>query len=82
MARTQITNNTGATRTFGFIPPHGVELTDGASVIVDGDLRTLLAGGRGRYGRSAEIAAFSEMQENGDITVTELTEPAASSSSS
>jgi len=82
MARTKITNNMGASRMFGFIPPHGVEIADGASYTMNGDLRTILAGGRGRYGRPTEMSAFSEMQENGDITVEELPEPAASSSSS
>jgi hypothetical protein len=82
MARTKITNNTGATRIFGFIPPHGVQLADGEDVTIDGDLRTILASGRGRYGRRTELSAFSEMEESGDILVEELAEPGSSSSSS
>lgn len=81
MARTKITNNTGSTRVFGFIPPHGVQLADGEDVTINGDLRTLLAGGRGRYGRGTELAAFSEMEASGDILVEELPEPGSSSSS-
>lgn len=82
MARTKITNNTGATRVFGFIPPHGVQLADGEDITVDGDLRTVLATGRNRYGRSTELAALSKMEARGDITVEELAEPGSSSSSS
>lgn len=81
MARTRITNNSGATRTFGFIPPHGVQLADGADVIVDGDLRTVLAGGRNRYSRKTELYALTVMAESGDILVEELPDPSSSSSS-
>jgi hypothetical protein len=48
MARTRITNMSGVSKHFGFIPPHGKTLADGASVELDGDLRTVLASGRGR----------------------------------
>ena len=58
MARTLITNTSGGEKHFGFLPPHGVTLEDAEEHVVDGDLRTILAGGRGRYSRSREITAL------------------------
>ena len=73
--RTRILNKSGATRFFGYIPPHGAWIADGASVVVDGDLRTVLAGGRGRFSRSLELAAFTTDEDSGAITVTSMPEP-------
>ena len=80
--RTKITNVSGADRHFGFIPPHGVTLVDGNNVVVDGDLRTVLAGGRGRYTRRREIAALDSDVGSGVITVERVADPSSSSSSS
>ena len=73
--RTRILNKSGAARFFGYIPPHGAWIADGASVTVDGDLRTVLAGGRGRFSRSLELAAFTTDEDSGAITVTSMPEP-------
>jgi hypothetical protein len=77
--KTQIQNNLGR-RTIGYLPPHGKVLANGEAVLVDGDLRTLLAGGRNRYGRPTEIAALDAELESGAITYTEVVEEGSSSS--
>lgn len=79
--RTTVTNNSGETRFFGYIPPHGVELEDGEDVTVDGDLRTTLAGGRNRYGRPQELEALDADVASGDVLVTETPDPSSSSAS-
>lgn len=45
--RTRFTNESGAERYFGYLPPHGITLGDGESVVFDGDLHTILALKRG-----------------------------------
>jgi hypothetical protein len=82
MARTLVTNISGEEKHFGFVPPHGVDLEDGGEKVVDGDLRTILAGGRGRYSRSREIAALDAAVEDGVVTVEDHPDPSSSSSSS
>jgi hypothetical protein len=77
--KTQITNNAAA-RFIGYLPPHGKILANGASELVEGDLRTVLGGGRNRYGRPAEIAALDADLASGDITYTEVAEQNSSSS--
>lgn len=79
--RTELENTSGVERFFGYIPPHGETLADGATVTVDGDLRTVLAGGRNRYSRSRELDALDEDIDNGDVVVTEVADPSSSSSS-
>jgi hypothetical protein len=81
MARTLITNTSGGEKHFGFLPPHGVDLEDGEEHVVDGDLRTILAGGRGRYSRSREIAALDAAVDGGEITSEDHPDPSSSSSS-
>lgn len=45
--RTTLRNVSGATRIFGWIPPHGQSLTDGQSITIFGDIfDQLLKGGR------------------------------------
>jgi hypothetical protein len=81
MARTLITNTSGGEKHFGFIPPHGVTLEDAAEHVVDGDLRTILAGGRGRYSRSREITALDAAVDDGSVTTEDHPDPSSSSSS-
>lgn len=69
MAKSVVTNNSGDDKYFGYIPPHGAMIPDGESVTVEGDLRTLLAGGRGRYGRKSELAALDADEASGDVVV-------------
>jgi hypothetical protein len=82
MARTRVTNQTGEARYFGYIPPHGAQLADGGEVVVDGDLRTVLASGRGRFARPSEMAALDADIEAGNVTVEAAPEVSSSSSSS
>ena len=81
MAQTQVTNTSGKEKTFGFLPPHGVRLANGQSKIFDGDLRTTLASGRGRYSRSTELKALQTAVDFGDLGVTELPDPPGGGSS-
>lgn len=77
--KTQITNN-AADRFIGYLPPHGQTVAQDDSVLVEGDLRSLLGGGRNRYGRPSEIAALDADLASGDITYTEVAEENSSSS--
>lgn len=77
--KTQITNN-AADRFIGYLPPHGQEVAQDESVLVDGDLRTVLGSGRNRYGRPTEIAALDADLASGDITYVEVAEEGSSSS--
>jgi hypothetical protein len=79
--RTLITNTSGASKFFGFIPPHGAQLDNGANVVVDGDLATVLAGGRNRYSRKTELHAMKTAVANGEVTVADLPDTSSSSSS-
>ena len=80
--RSVITNTSGSSKYMGFVPPHGVEVADGGTVTVDGDIRSILAGGRGRYGRGRELDALDEALTAGDITVVNVEDDYESSSSS
>ncbi len=82
MARTRITNTSGAKRHFGYLPPHGMDLDDAESIEFDGDLRTVLASGLGRYTRRREIAALDQDVITGRAEVEEIAELTGSSSSS
>ena len=80
--KTQIENTAGEQRFYGFLPPHGLTMADGAIVTLDGDLRSALGAGRNRYTRKTEIAALDAACLAGDICLVELTEDCCSSSSS
>lgn len=79
--RTLVTNTSGATRFFGFLPPHGAELANGASVLLDGDLTTVLAGGRNRYSRKTELRSMQTEVANGNISVADFPDSSSSLSS-
>lgn len=81
MARTRVTNNSGASRYFGYLPPHGFDIANGAAILLDGDLRTLLAGGLGRYTRRRELAALDDDVAAGNVAVEDVADPSSSSSS-
>ena len=80
--KTQVENTSGEARHFGFLPPHGRDMEAGEVIDFDGDLRTVLAGGRNRYNRNRELAALDLACENLEIALTELVEECAGSSSS
>jgi len=79
--KTQVENTSGAARYFGYLPPHGQNLDNSAAVVIDGDLRSMLGGGRNRYGRKTELTALDEDCAAGDVCLTELVEDCCSSSS-
>ena len=79
--KTTVQNTSGARRFFGYLPPHGRALSNGASVTLDGDLRTALAAGRNRYGRPTELAALEADCAAGYVCLTEVVEECCSSSS-
>ena len=76
---TRIENLRQRTIHCGFIPPHGRDLIADEAVVIDGDLRTVLAGGRGRYGRKTEIAGLDAAVAAGDIAVVAVHEAPPSS---
>ena len=76
--RTFVTNVSAVTQNLGFLPPHGKTLAAGASTTVDGDLETVLAGGRGRYSRRSEIRALEEARAAGIITAHDVPDPSSS----
>lgn len=80
--RTKVTNTSGAAKMFGFIPPHGAALDAGSDTVLEGDLRTVLASGRGRYNRKRELASLNGCITGGEVLVEEVAEPSSSSSSS
>ena len=79
--KTQITNTSGASRFFGYVLPHGRQLDADESVTIDGDLRSQLAAGRGRYGRPTELAALQTDCDNGDVCLAEVADDCCSSGS-
>jgi hypothetical protein len=79
--KTQLTNLVDE-RYVGYVPPHGRTLGAGASILLDGDLRSALAAGRNRYGRPAELKSLEDDCDNGRICLTEVVEDCCSSSSS
>jgi hypothetical protein len=79
--KTQIENTSGAALYRGYLPPHGRSLAAAAVVTIDGDLRSALAAGRGRYNRKTELAALDADCEAGTICLTEVVEDCCSSSS-
>ena len=80
--RTSITNTSGEDRHFGYIPPHGKDLDDNEEIVIDGDLRTMLAGGMGRYNRKREITGLDADVTTGAVAVADAPGPSSSSSSS
>jgi len=73
--------NPGHRRLFGYVPPHGVFLARHGHVVIDGDLRTVLAGGK-RYSRGRELAALRGDEEAGQVRLDKEPDPSTSSSSS
>ena len=65
--RTRIQNVTSKAAFFGFLPLHGKLLVPNQNVILDGDLRTDLAGGMNRFARPSELAALQKALDNLEI---------------
>jgi len=80
MARTKVTNVSGAERHFGYLPPHGVTLAAWEEVYYQGDLRTVLAARL--KARTQPALSLQDDIDEGRICVEAVAEPACSSSSS
>jgi hypothetical protein len=80
MARTRVTNVSGAARHFGYLPPHGATLAAWEEVVYEGDLRTVLAARL--KARTQHVKSLQDDLDNGRICVEPVAEPACSSSSS
>ena len=78
MARTLVTNTSGEDKHFGFLPPHGLDLADGEDVVLDGDLATILAGGRNRFSRKTELTALQAAVDAGELAVDNLLDSSSS----
>ena len=73
MSQTLVKNISGEDNQFlGYLPPHGLVLDDDEEVVLDGDLRTVLAGGRNRYSRSRELEALDEDIAAGRVEISQL----------
>lgn len=80
--KTRVINTSGEdAKYFGFLPDHGVTLDSNESVDIEGDLRTILGGGRSRYNRRRELTALDAACARGDICIFEVAETCCSSSS-
>jgi hypothetical protein len=80
MAKTKVTNVSGGSLHFGFLPPHGATLAAWEEVTYDGDLRTVLAARL--KARTQHAKSLQYCLDNGLLCVEEVAEPACSSSSS
>ena len=67
--QTRVTNVSGASMFFGWIPPHGATLANNAEVTLDGDIFTVLASGRGRYTRKTELAGMKASRDANHVHV-------------
>lgn len=75
---TKFKNTSGAARYIGYLPAHGKTLADGEIIYIEGDLRAMLGGGRGRYSRATEQAALDYDLANGLCTLNDETDSSQS----
>lgn len=78
--KTRIKNVAPEARFYGFLPPHGVLLQQSQEIFVDGDLRTILGSGRGRYSRKTEVAALDAALDGLDLEYESVPDTQSSSS--
>jgi hypothetical protein len=67
--KTRITNPTESTQSYGWVPKYGIMIGAKESVVIDGDLYTLVTSWRPRNGLS-----MAEDEKNGRVQVTILTD--------
>lgn len=67
--KTRINNLSGGDLYCGWLPPHGRTLTTDQSLVIEGDLRSILASGgpAGRYSRKTSITGLNAQIDAGDI---------------
>ena len=70
-----VKNTSGYTRTFGFLPPHGVTLTADEEYEVFGNILDALGSGRSRYAQRRAHAAFQDAIDRGDIALVSTPNP-------
>lgn len=72
--RTQLTNTSGGPYYAGWLPPHGRMLAEDEVVLIDGDLRTIIAAGgpSGRYSRKPQQQGLSAAIDAGDIQMVSI----------
>ena len=80
--RTKIKNEATSAQFIGFLPPHGQLLAAQQEVLVDGDLRTILAGGENRFSRMTELTSMQKMMDGLELGYETIPDSQSSSSSS
>jgi len=80
--KTRVKNVAPTARFYGFLPPHGLLLAQDQEVILDGDFRTVLAGGRNHYKRPSELAGLQRALDGIDLEYETIEDAQSSSSSS
>ncbi len=72
--KTKVTNTSGGALYCGWLPPHGRTLAEDQTVILPGDLRTILGAGgpSGRYSRKPQIQGMSLAEANGDVEIVSI----------
>lgn len=80
--KTQLTNTSGGPYYAGWLTPHGRQLAEDEVVIIDGDLRSILASGGpgGRYSRKPSLQGLTEAIAAGDIEMVSIEGETESSS--
>ena len=71
---TIVRNTSGVTKTFGFLPPHGVTLLPGEEFNIFGDLSLALTRGNRRNGHR-NLAAFEKALQDGDLALEQTPSP-------
>lgn len=66
---TRITNLLSTPLYCGWLPPHGRTLNASQSIVLEGDLRSILASGgpSGRYSRRPQIAGLNQAIADADV---------------
>lgn len=75
---TKFKNTSGGTRYIGYLPAHGKTLTNNQIIYIEGDLRSILGGGRNRYSRATEMASLDYDLAHGLCTLNDETDSSQS----
>ncbi len=76
---TRFKNTSGGTRYIGYLPGHGKTLANNEVIVLEGDLRSILASGENRYSRKAEMTALDYDIANGLCTIIDEDDGSSSS---
>ena len=82
---TVVTNTSGATKYFGFLPPHGAELDNGERYVINSvNAMTIFDPYRDGPWRRTRVDAFTTAVDDGDLSaeMVNITDALGSSSSS